>query len=47
MPLETNPPHPDHPPDYLRNLEELVDLLPASARPKVLGSNVLDCYGIE
>lgn len=37
----------DHPPDYLANLEELVKLLPASARPKVLGRNVLQCYGIE
>ena len=40
-------PHADHPPDYLRNLEELMELLPASARPKVLGSNVLHCYGID
>ena len=40
-------PHADHPPDYLANLEALVELLPASARPKVLGRNVLACYGIE
>jgi predicted TIM-barrel fold metal-dependent hydrolase len=40
-------PHADHPPDYLANLEELVELLPASARPRVLGRNVLECYGIE
>ena len=40
-------PHADHPPDYLANLEELGKLLPASARPKVLGRNVLQCYGIE
>ena len=40
-------PHADHPPDYLANLEGLVALLPATARPKVLGQNVLSCYGIE
>ena len=40
-------PHPDHPPDYLENLEELVKLLPESARAKILGQNVLDCYGID
>ena len=40
-------PHADHPPDYLANLEALVELLPTSARPKLLGQNVLACYGIE
>ncbi len=39
-------PHADHPPDYLENLDALVELLPQSARPKVLGANVLECYGI-
>ena len=39
-------PHADHPADYLENLDALVELLPQSARPKVLGANVLECYGI-
>ncbi len=39
-------PHADHPPDYLANLEELVGLLPPSARSRLLGENVLECYGI-
>ncbi len=40
-------PHADHPPKYIPNLLELVNLLPASARPKILGENVLKCYGLS
>lgn len=40
-------PHSDHPPDYIPNLIELVSLLPESARPGLLGKNVLDCYGLS
>ena len=40
-------PHADHPPKYIPNLLELVNLLPASARPKILGQNVLQCYGLS
>ena len=37
-------PHADHPPNYIPNLIELVNRLPESARPKLLGQNVLNCY---
>jgi predicted TIM-barrel fold metal-dependent hydrolase len=40
-------PHADHPPDYLPNLQELLALLPQSARAKLLGTNVMECYGLE
>ena len=40
-------PHADHPPKYIPNLLELVNLLPVSARPKILGQNVLKCYGLS
>jgi predicted TIM-barrel fold metal-dependent hydrolase len=39
-------PHPDHAPVYVRELAELVELLPASARPKLLGDNVRAAYGL-
>src|SRR5207247_10062401 len=39
-------PHADHPPDYVPNLARLVEMLPQSARPKILGSNVRTCYGL-
>jgi predicted TIM-barrel fold metal-dependent hydrolase len=39
-------PHPDHPPDYVENLRRLVEALPESARPGLLGRNVLEAYGI-
>lgn len=39
-------PHADHPPEYLPNLEKLAALLPGSARSKLLGENVLRCYGL-
>jgi predicted TIM-barrel fold metal-dependent hydrolase len=40
-------PHADHPPDYVPNLERLVEMLPQSARPKILGSNVRSCYALD
>jgi predicted TIM-barrel fold metal-dependent hydrolase len=40
-------PHSDHPPKYIPNLLELTNLLPQSARPKLLGKNVLECYGLS
>jgi predicted TIM-barrel fold metal-dependent hydrolase len=40
-------PHADHPPKYIPNLAELVTLLPESARAKILGKNVLECYGLS
>jgi predicted TIM-barrel fold metal-dependent hydrolase len=39
-------PHPDHAPVYLRELEELVALLPESARHPLLGDNVREAYGL-
>src|SRR5262245_40678879 len=39
-------PHPDHAPVYIRELAELAELLPASARPKLLGDNVRQAYGL-
>jgi predicted TIM-barrel fold metal-dependent hydrolase len=41
----TDFPHPDHTGDYIKELEELADKLPASARQKVLGENVMRVYG--
>lgn len=40
-------PHADHPPAYVPNLSGLVGLLPVSARAKLLGQNVLNCYGLR
>jgi predicted TIM-barrel fold metal-dependent hydrolase len=40
-------PHADHPPDYIPNLQQLLELLPQSARSRVLGQNVLECYGLD
>jgi len=39
-------PHPDHPPDYVEHLTELVEQLPVSARAKLLGDNVRRAYGL-
>jgi predicted TIM-barrel fold metal-dependent hydrolase len=39
-------PHPDHAPRYLIELAELVELLPPSARPKLMGENVRAVYGL-
>ena len=39
-------PHPDHAPVYLRELEELVALLPESARRPLLGDNVREAYSL-
>jgi len=40
-------PHADHPPKYIPNLTTLVNLLPESARAKLLGKNVLTCYNLS
>ncbi len=40
-------PHPDHPPDYLLHLAQVVEALPESARAGFLGRNVLRAYGID
>ena len=40
-------PHPDHTGDYIAEIEGMADRLPAGARPKLLGENVLRCYGVE
>src|SRR5207244_10996011 len=39
-------PHPDHPPEYVKELTELVGLLPPSARRPLLGDNVREAYGL-
>jgi uncharacterized protein len=39
-------PHPDHAPRYLTELTELVELLPESARYKLMGDNVRTVYGL-
>jgi predicted TIM-barrel fold metal-dependent hydrolase len=39
-------PHPDHPPEYVTDLERLVAALPATAGPKLLGENVRRAYGL-
>ena len=39
-------PHPDHPPDYVPEVERLVADLPESARAGFLGRNVLEAYRI-
>ncbi len=40
-------PHPDHPPEYVPEVERIVRQLPESARAGFLGGNVLRAYGIE
>jgi hypothetical protein len=40
-------PHADHPPDYVPNLEQLVEMLPESAWPKLRGTNVRKCYRLD
>ncbi|MBI3246040.1 MAG: amidohydrolase [Deltaproteobacteria bacterium] len=40
-------PHSDHPPAYIPNLQRLVNLMPESARPKILGTNVRECYRLN
>jgi predicted TIM-barrel fold metal-dependent hydrolase len=39
-------PHPDHTGNYIAELEVLAAKLPPSERPKLLGENVLRCYGL-
>ena len=40
-------PHPDHAPRYLTELAELVELLPPSARYKLMSDNVRAVYGLR
>ena len=40
-------PHPDHAPRYLTELAELVELLPPSARYKLMSDNVRAVYGLQ
>ncbi len=40
-------PHPDHPPDYLPNLEKILDALPEPDRAGMLGRNVLRAYHLD
>jgi predicted TIM-barrel fold metal-dependent hydrolase len=40
-------PHPDHTGNYIAELEELAGKLSPRARPKLLGENVLRCYGVR
>jgi predicted TIM-barrel fold metal-dependent hydrolase len=40
-------PHPDHVGNYIEEVEELAHKLPASARAKVMGENVMKVYKCE
>jgi len=40
-------PHPDHPPEYVTRLVDLVEALPPEARGPLLGQNVLGVYGLS
>jgi predicted TIM-barrel fold metal-dependent hydrolase len=40
-------PHPDHPPDYVTEVERLVGDLPESAREGFLGRNVVEAYRLD
>jgi len=40
-------PHPDHPPDYIPELERLVSGMEEDARQQVLGRNVIDAYRLD
>lgn len=40
-------PHPDHPPDYVPEVERLVGELPESAREGFLGRNVVEAYRLD
>jgi hypothetical protein len=39
-------PHPDHPPEYVPEVERIVSQLPPAARAGFLGGNVLAAYRI-
>ncbi|MDJ0786614.1 MAG: amidohydrolase family protein [Myxococcota bacterium] len=39
-------PHPDHPPDYVPELERLTEALPEESRKGFLGGNALAAYGL-
>lgn len=40
-------PHPDHPPDYVPEVERILGQLPESARAGFLGRNVLEAYMLD
>lgn len=40
-------PHPDHTGDYLEELEEIAEKLPAAPRAKLLGENVIRAYNLK
>lgn len=40
-------PHPDHPPEYVPEVERLVESLPESARAGFLGKNVREAYRLD
>lgn len=40
-------PHPDHTGDYLEELEEIAEKLPAASRAKLLGDNVIRAYNLK
>jgi predicted TIM-barrel fold metal-dependent hydrolase len=40
-------PHPDHIGNYIEELEELIEKIPPSARPKLLGDNVTQLYKLS
>src|SRR5262245_28599730 len=43
----TDYPHSDHDADYMQELRELVGALPAESRPRLLGENAAQAYGIR
>lgn len=40
-------PHPDHTPEYMHELKEMLSPLPESSRRKILFGNVRDAYGLH
>ena len=40
-------PHPDHPPDYIEHMNELITNLPEADRQGLLGRNVLEAYRLD
>ncbi len=40
-------PHPDHPPEYLANIEARVAQMDETARRNLLGDNVRRAYGLD
>lgn len=40
-------PHPDHPPEYVPEVERIIEALPESARAGFLGRNVIEAYQLD